>query len=165
MQPWKGVILKKPKPGWEEEYDTEKQAYGILRPLQGTIIPCFYGEAVYGGSSALVFTAVAGSNLFDLAHNKFPESKDKALQNSLKDALKALTSYGVEYRDEKLDNFLSVDERVMVIDLEQVKFGTTDVWEEKVNSATANSIMRSFVRTRNPDGMNRMSSYRRSLLG
>lgn len=155
------VILKKPKPDWEEEYATEKQAYNILRPLQGTIIPYFYGEAVYGGSPALVFSAIAGSNLFDLARNKFSESKDEALQESVEDAFKALTSYGVEYRDEKLDNFLWVDERVMVIDLEQVKFGTTDVWEENVNSATAASLMRDFIKTRNPDRMNR---YRRGLL-
>lgn len=142
----------------------EKRAYNILRPLQGIIIPCFYGEAVYNGSPALVFSAIAGSNLFDLARNKFPESKDEALKKSLEDAFKALTSYGVEYRDEKLDNFLWVDKRVMVIDLKQVKFGTTDVWEKNVNSAIPASLMRDFARTRNPDRMNRMSSYRRGLL-
>lgn len=144
----------------------EKQAYDILRPLQGTILPYFYGEAVYGGSPALVLSAIAGSNLFDLARNKFPESKNEILQKGLEDAFKALTSYGVEYWDEKLDNFSWVDEdqRVMVIDLEQVKFGTTDVWEENVKSATAASLKRDFRRTRNPDLMNRMNSYRRALL-
>jgi hypothetical protein len=46
-----------------------------------------------------------------------------------------------------------VDERVMVIDLENVKFDTTDVWEENVNSATADSLMREFMRTRDPGRM------------
>lgn len=70
------------------------------------------------GPRHLFFSAITGSNLFDLARNKFPESEDQALQKSLEDALKALTSYGVKYRDERLDNFLWADgERVMVIDL------------------------------------------------
>lgn len=97
-------------------------------------------------------------------HNKFSESKDEVLQRSLEDAFKALTSYGVEYRDEKLDNFLWVDARVMVIDFEQVKFGITDVGEENVNSTTAASLMRDFTQTRNPDLRDRMGSYRRGLL-
>lgn len=99
-------LQKRPKPDWEEEYDTEKQAYKLLRPIQGTDIPYFYGEAIYDKSPALIFSAIPGSNLFHLARNKFPQSKDAALQNSLEDAFRALTSYGVECQDEKLDNFL-----------------------------------------------------------
>jgi predicted Ser/Thr protein kinase len=158
------VILKKQKDSWEDEFETEKEAYNLLKPIQGTIVLYFYGEAVYDRSRALIFSAITGSNLFYLArnkHNKFPESKDEALKRSLEDAFKALTSYGVEYGDQKLDNFMWVDERVMVIDLENVKFDTTDVWEENVNSATADSLMREFMRTRDPG---RMSSYRRRLL-
>jgi hypothetical protein len=119
---------------------------------------------VYSRSPALVFSAIAGSNLFNLARNKFPKSKDEALQKSIKDALKALTSYRVKYRDEKLDNFLWVDKQVMVINLKQVKFSTTDVWKESINSATTNSLMLDFMKTRDPDRMNHMSSYRRHLL-
>ncbi|KAJ6090434.1 hypothetical protein N7486_009249 [Penicillium sp. IBT 16267x] len=146
------VILKKQKVGWKDEFVTEIEAYKLLKPIQGTVVPYFYGEAVYDGSPALVFSAITGSNLVDLARNKFPESKDQALQKSLEDALKALTSYGVEYRDERLDNFLWADgERAMIIDLEQVKFGTTKVWERSDNRATPNSLMREFRRTRDPD--------------
>lgn len=120
------VILKKLKPDWETEYDTEIQAYNLLRPIQGTIIPHFYGKAVYGGAPVLVFSAIAGNNLFDLAHGKFPESKDGAFKKSLEDALETLTSYGVEYRDVELANFLWADDnRAMIIDLEDVKLGTT----------------------------------------
>lgn len=54
---------------------------------------------------------LAGSNLFHLARNKFPESKDEALRKSLENALRALTLYGVQYEDEKLDNFMWVDEK------------------------------------------------------
>lgn len=102
---------------------------------------------------------MAGNHLFDVARSNFPESKNEALRKSLEDAFKALTSYGVEYRDEKLDNILWVDERVMVIDFEQVQF---DVWEGNSNSATADSFMSEFIRTRDLGPLS--SSYRRALL-
>ena len=38
----------------------------------------------------------------------------------------------------------------MIIDLEQVKLGTTKVWERSDNRATPNSLMREFRRTRDP---------------
>jgi hypothetical protein len=139
------VILKKQKIGWKDEFSVEREAYKLLKPIQGTVIPYFYGETVYDTSPTLVLSAIAGTTLHDLALNEFPESKDEALETSLEDAFKALTSYGVEYGDQKLDNFLWVDERVMVIDLEQVR---TDVWEGNGNSATAGSLMRDFIRTR-----------------
>jgi len=152
------IILKKQKDGWDDEFSTGKRVYELPRPIQGTIIPYFYGEVTYDAFPTLVLSAIAGSNLFDLARNKFPESKDEALRKSLKDAFEALTSYGVEYSDGKLENILWVDERVMIIDFKQVKF---DVWEKNSNSAAANSLMSEFMRTRDPG---RLNSYRRALL-
>ncbi|RJE19039.1 hypothetical protein PHISCL_08622 [Aspergillus sclerotialis] len=152
------VILKKQKSGWDDEFCREKTAYELLKPIQGTFIPYFYGEVTYDASPALVFSAIDGNNLFYLARHKFPENKDETLRKSLKDAFNALSSYGVEYRDEKLDNILWVDEQVMIVDFEQVKF---DAWEENSNSASAESLMSEFKRTRNPG---RLSSYRRALL-
>lgn len=146
----RSVILKRPKSDWESEYDTEKQAYKLLRPLQGTVIPYFYGEAVHDGSPALVFSTVAGSTLFYLALNEFPKCRDAALRKGLEDAFRALILYGVEYEDEKLDNFLWVDEdeRVVIIDFEQVRF---DAWEKNTNPATAASLMSDFMETRDPE--------------
>jgi len=91
------VIFKRPKPDWEEEYATEKQAYNLSKPLQGTVIPYFYGEAIYGESPALVFSAIAGVTLLDLACNEFPVIKEEVIEKGIDDAFKALTSYGVEH--------------------------------------------------------------------
>jgi len=102
----------------------------------------------YGTFPALVFSAIAGTTLFDLSRREFPQSKEKALKKGIQDAFEALTQYGVEYGDQKLDNFLWVDERVMIIDFEMVRF---DAWEENGNSATADSLLREFVRRIDPD--------------
>ncbi|PKY08469.1 hypothetical protein P168DRAFT_278055 [Aspergillus campestris IBT 28561] len=69
----------------------------VSQPIQGTDIPYFYGKAVYDGSMALNFLAIAGRHLYYLARNKLPESENEALQQSLEDALETLTPYGVEY--------------------------------------------------------------------
>lgn len=155
------VTLKTQNDGWTDEFITNIKAYNLLKPLQGTVIPHFYGEAVYDGSPALVISAIASSNLFDLTRNKFPESKDQALQETLDNVMKALTSYGVEYIDQRLDNFLWTDsERVMIIDLELVEFGTTKIWERSVNRTSPESLIDEFRRTRDPE---RLSRYRRAL--
>ncbi|KAK4107444.1 hypothetical protein N656DRAFT_785218 [Canariomyces notabilis] len=132
------VILKKRKADWEEEFEKEKQAYDVLKPIQGTIIPHFYGEAVYDGSPTLVLSFIVGKTLFELWRD-LPEND---LRQRLEEALSALTSYGVHYTDMKLDNFLMVnDGRVMVVDLEQVEFDTTTTWEESINSANVDSLI------------------------
>lgn len=130
------MILKKRKADWEEEFENEKQAYDVLEPIQGTIIPHFYGEAVYDRSPTLVLSFTDGKTLVDLWHSL----SEDYLQQRLEEALRALTSYGVHYTDTKLDNFLMLDGgRLMVIDLEQVELDTTKVWEESVNSANVGS--------------------------
>ncbi|KAL2015108.1 hypothetical protein VTK56DRAFT_6308 [Thermocarpiscus australiensis] len=132
------VILKKRKDKWEEEFEKEKQAYGVLKPIQGTIIPHFYGEAVYDGSPTLVLSFIDGKTLLDLWHSLTEDS----LRQRLEEALRALTSYGVHYTDTKFDNFIMLDDgRLMVIDLEQVELDTTKVWEESVNSANVGSLV------------------------
>lgn len=35
------VVLKTPKPDWDEEFDTEKEVYDKLKALQGNLIPIF----------------------------------------------------------------------------------------------------------------------------
>lgn len=139
------VILKKQKEDWEEEFETEIRAYELLRPLQGTVIPHFYGQATYDATPTLVLSNMAGTNLYDLACKNFPEKEDEVLHKSLRDAFQALTSYGVEYQDQRLDNCLWVDGRVVMIDLEYVGF---EMWENNCNAATANSLMSEFKRVR-----------------
>lgn len=132
------VILKKRKADWEEEFEKEKQVYNVLKLIQGNIIPHFYGEAVYDGSPTLILSFIDGKTLFELRH----DLSEDDLRQGLEKALAALTSYGVEYTDMKLDNFFMVDGgRVMVIDLEQVELDTTKVWEESVNRANVQGFM------------------------
>lgn len=143
------VILKKQKLDWEEEFHIEKKAYAHLKPIQGTVIPYFYGEVVYDASPTLVLSAIARTTLSELARDKFPKSKDDALEEQLAKALRALTSYGVKYIDAKRDNFLVADDgQVMIVDFEQVEFHTTKVWEESTNHRSVGSLMRYFKRTR-----------------
>ncbi|KAL2138257.1 hypothetical protein VTI28DRAFT_7185 [Corynascus sepedonium] len=133
------VILKKRKAGWEAEFKTEKQAYDVLKPIQGTIVPHFYGEAVYDGSPALILSLIEGETLTHLWRN-LPE---QVLEQRLEEALRALTSYGVHYTDAKLDNFMMLnDGRLMVFDFEQVKLGSTRSWKESPNRANVGSVMR-----------------------
>ncbi|KAK4671739.1 hypothetical protein QC764_511665 [Podospora pseudoanserina] len=133
------VILKKRKAGWEAEFETEKQAYDVLKLIQGTIVPYFYGEAVYDGSPALVLSLIEGETLTHL-WRYLPE---QVLQKRFEEALGALTSYGVHYTDAKLDNFMMRnDRRLMVFDFEQVKLGSTRSWEESPNRDNVGSIMR-----------------------
>ncbi|KAK4107106.1 hypothetical protein N656DRAFT_720766 [Canariomyces notabilis] len=133
------VILKKRKTGWEAEFETEKQAYDVLKPIQGTIVPHFYGEAVYDGSPALVLSPIEGESLTHL----WLDLPEQVLEQQLEKALGALTSYGVHYTDMKLDNFMMLNNgRLMVFDLEQVKLGSTRNWEKSPNRANVGSIMR-----------------------
>lgn len=133
------VILKKRKIGWEAEFKTEKQAYDVLKPIQGTIVPYFYGEAVYDGSPALVLSFIEGETLTHLWRN-LPE---KVLEQRFEEALGALTSYGVHYTDAKLDNFMMRnDGGLVVIDFEQVKLGSTRSWKESPNRDNVGSVMR-----------------------
>ncbi|CAD6441430.1 7057c26d-10e9-4b37-b265-2e75a618539d [Sclerotinia trifoliorum] len=96
------VILKKRKPDWDNEFETEKRMYRHLKPLQGTFIPQFYREAIYDRSPAL-------------------ETDDHILEAKLKEAFKALSKYGVSYGDPELHNIFELEDRVMIVDLEQAE--------------------------------------------
>jgi len=43
------IVLKGEKEDWEEEFSTEMAAYETLRPLQGLVIPRYYGDLCYDG--------------------------------------------------------------------------------------------------------------------
>jgi hypothetical protein len=81
------VILKKQKPQWEDQFNTEKKAYDLLKPIQGIVIPKFYGEAMYDTSPALVLSAITGTTLLKLARGNFPESEETALEAEITKAL------------------------------------------------------------------------------
>lgn len=43
------IVLKIPKPNWDDEFANEKYIYNKLSRLQGHTIPVYYGEATYDG--------------------------------------------------------------------------------------------------------------------
>jgi hypothetical protein len=106
----------------------------------------------YDASKTLVLSAIVGTTLYELASDNFPESKDEALGGQFAKALKVLTSYGIEYFDEKLDNFLMLEDgRVTIVDLEHVRFNKSKAWEESSHRASLGSLMREFKRIREPN--------------
>lgn len=146
------VILKKQKPGWEDQFNTEKKAYDVLSCLQGTVIPILYGETMYDRSPALVLSAIPGTTLLELARGDFPESKEAALEAKIVEALQAFVQYGVQFNDERLDNFLLADddEQVKIVDLEDVNLSSTKLWPESFNYNTAECLMYKFTIARDP---------------
>ncbi|KAJ5343981.1 hypothetical protein MYU51_002043 [Penicillium brevicompactum] len=150
------VILKKQKPGWEDEFNNEIKAYNLLSRLQGTVIPILYGEAMYDGSPALVLSVISGTTLLELAHGNFPESEEAALEVKIVAALQALVKYGAQYMDERLDNFLLDDEdgQVKIVDLEHAKLSSSKVWPESFNYDTTRYLMyNKFTIARDPDSL------------
>lgn len=141
------MILKKQKPGWEDQFTTEKEAYDLLSGLQGTVIPILYGEAMYDRTPALVLSAISGTTLLELARNNFPKSEEAALEAKIVAALQAFVKEGVQYNDERLDNFLLSDEdgQVKIVDLEHVNLSSTNVWPESFNYDTAECLMYKFT--------------------
>jgi RIO-like serine/threonine protein kinase len=139
--------LKKRKPDWDDEFETEKRIYHHLKPLQGTFIPQFYGEGIYDGSPAFVLSEIYGERLFDIDFEIRPEADDPILEAKLEEAFKALTKYGVIHKDPEMHNIFEVEDRVMIIDFEQAELGSR-VWEDSPNNGNVRYLMRKFRRAR-----------------
>ncbi|CAD6441549.1 6bc30193-a2fb-47cb-8c06-a30b14e506c9 [Sclerotinia trifoliorum] len=111
--------------------------YHCLQSLQGRFIPCFYGEAIYDGSPALVLSEIIGRKLYDLTmkyeeHNEF--------ERKLEEVYKALIIYGITHRDPALYNAIDVGNRIMIVDLEQSRTEEIE-WEESINKGNAGYLM------------------------
>jgi hypothetical protein len=133
-------ILKRQKPEWKEAFVTEKSCYKVLQPLQSTLIPVFYTEATYDNFPAIILSEILGTRLDHFLDSGSCKDNDY-LENRFEAVLKKLTEYGVEYADPNLTNFILVDDRIMVIDFELVRFEKTTVWEESLNRANVKAIL------------------------
>ncbi|KAJ4178854.1 hypothetical protein NW755_012876 [Fusarium falciforme] len=98
------VVLKKEKPNWEED-------------LQGRTIPRFYGEAVVEGARAMVLSRIEGIYPFEQPIPPLPADDFMKLGE---EALSEINAFGLSYDDIKLDNFLLVQGRIVIVDLESV---------------------------------------------
>jgi serine/threonine protein kinase len=141
------LVVKKQKTGWQEQFNMEIEAYGTLQELQGTVIPRFYGQCTVNGVPALLLSDIGGRTLETLAQND--DVPVKSLKTLLARALSALSTHGAIYSDPRLDNFLLCDDKIMIVDLEGVKF-LPQPWEVDVNSGNVGYLMSRFKYLRNP---------------
>ena len=109
------LILKKKKRGWDEEFDNERAAYGLLKALLSDIIPVCYGEVEIEGERALLLSYVDGVSLYDVTDLAVDE-----VQQMAEDAFLPLQQHGVIPDDTKLENFILVENKLVIIDLEHV---------------------------------------------
>jgi hypothetical protein len=105
--------------------------YHKLEPLQGSLIPTYHGEARCDGSPALILSVVDGC--LPRKQGDAPLSESEFRQR-LEAAYRKLAAFGVSQGDAVLDNFLLVDQGVVVIDLESVFEITPDEAERAVAS-------------------------------
>ncbi|CAI7662738.1 unnamed protein product [Penicillium glandicola] len=145
------LIIKQEKDGWATEFEAEKEAYQKLKSLQGDVIPCLLGECQFNGSPALILPDVGGSTLHQIALSDSTLSNED-LRALLHTALKTLYHQGAEYWDQRLDNFIFREGRVVVVDLEQIQFWEEPGrWEDHDNFGGIGSLMEAFRHARNPN--------------
>ena len=111
------VVLKKTKPGWLEEFDNEKRMYRRLEHLQGRMIPKLYGEAEFEGARALILSEVVGIMPWEQQRPPLEVDEFKKLVEVVFGELNAVD---LGYEDIKLDNFIMVQDRIVLVDLESV---------------------------------------------
>lgn len=111
------IVLKKTKPGWEEEFENEKSTYERLESLQGRVIPKFYGEAKCEGSRALIFSEVVGIMPWE---QPVPPLGVDEFMGLVEVVFQEFNAFGLAYDDVKLDNMIMVGDRVVLVDLESV---------------------------------------------
>ncbi|KEZ41677.1 hypothetical protein SAPIO_CDS6838 [Scedosporium apiospermum] len=110
------VILKKLKPDWDEEFDHEKTTYEALDTLQGDVLPQLFGEAQFEGTRALILSYVAGVSCDKVTHFEVED-----FQQMLEQAFLPLQRLGYVHDDPRLDNYLLVEDRkIVVLDLEHL---------------------------------------------
>jgi hypothetical protein len=117
------VVLKMQKSGEEEIveelFDIEMKAYGRLQPLQGVIIPRFYGTLRYNGTRAMLLERLGGISMSS------PEGATMRLEELsalLQPCYRAIHAFDVAVDDTNLSNFQLVDGRMMMMDLESAVF-------------------------------------------
>lgn len=109
---------KEAQENWDEEFEREKATYALLRPLQGMVIPQFFGEIRYDNTKALLLLDIEGTCLA-APEGGLLELED--LRRLLNEAFATLAPFRILQDDVKLDNFHLVDNnKIMFVDLERV---------------------------------------------
>ncbi|WAO88616.1 Hypothetical protein NCS54_00597300 [Fusarium falciforme] len=121
-------VFKKQKEYWESEFELEKAAYEMLKPLQGHFIPICFGQVDYDDTRALLMSDIVGACL---ATPEGAVLRHDELQPLLEETLTVLVNAGMSHDDLKLDNFHLVEDdlggdRIMTVDLERVDIGLSE---------------------------------------
>ncbi|POR32468.1 hypothetical protein TPAR_07322 [Tolypocladium paradoxum] len=143
------IILKKMKPEWDDEFNNEVRIYERLRPAQGHLIPICYGLAWCDGKRALVLSEVNGVLPFEQPVDSPLDTAEFCRR--LEVAFGELGAFGLMYDDPKLDNYLLIDDRIVIIDLESVVEGEEEGAIERVIEANiefARDRYRSYLKSR-----------------
>lgn len=121
------VVLKKPKdPLWtrkdlssqKADYENERVMYQRLKPLQGDVIPEFFGETRCDGRRALVISLLPG---VQLNRQPKPQLTIAEYEERVAVPVRKLQKCGVIHDDDRLTNMMLVNGRIMFIDLERVE--------------------------------------------
>lgn len=113
------IICKKQKEGWAEEFENEKAMYAKLRDLQGVVVPKYYGQVTCADDRpVLLFSGIGGDALCEPATAGISEGR---LRELLTNAYDSMAFYNIAHTDAKLDNFILVGDRIMVVDLEMAE--------------------------------------------
>ncbi|KAH8663751.1 hypothetical protein BGZ61DRAFT_431711 [Ilyonectria robusta] len=111
------VVLKKLKPDWDDEFENEKYIYKRLEYQQGRLVPVLYGEGRCDETRVLILSYIDGVRPFE---QKPPVLRREDFKQRLEAAYQELGVLGLSHDDPKLDNFLIVDDRIALVDLESV---------------------------------------------
>ncbi|KAM0436600.1 hypothetical protein ACHAPT_002308 [Fusarium lateritium] len=127
------IVLKKMKPDWDDEFNNEVRMYERLRLAQGHLIPICYGVVWCAGKRAMILSEVDGVLPFEQPLNSPLDASE--FSRRLRQAFTELGTFGLMYGDPKLDNYLLVDDRIVIVDLESVEEGIEDGAIERVIEA------------------------------
>jgi len=112
--------MRREKINWAEGFDAEKEIYQRLALIQGIYVPKCYGEVECqktktNGGRALILSDVGGIQLNDEAAGRLELDQ---LEDMLWPAIRAVTKLGVSHDDIKLDNYMLVGDKIVVIDFD-----------------------------------------------
>lgn len=111
------VVLKQCKLDWEAFWGREKAAYDKLKHLQGRLIPILHGEAESHGRQALVLSEIVGTMPWEQGR---PLMSVCEFRQRVAETLKELHVLGLAYWNVQLDHIILVEDRVVLVDLEEV---------------------------------------------
>ncbi|KAL1842748.1 hypothetical protein VTK73DRAFT_3048 [Phialemonium thermophilum] len=110
------VVLKKWKRDWDDEFDEERDAYDTLKPLQGDLIPVFYGKTRCEGTRALVLSDADG---VAACRQGMPPLPPEEFRRRVETVYRKLGALGFSFHDANLGHILLTrDGGAMLVDLE-----------------------------------------------